>query len=261
VPTSSFRLQEAGDLPLVAAAVHDGHQVRPDVARALALSETDRLREEDPFTGEWTALAGTRIVGLRSRFEVDLNRPREKAVYRRPEDAWGLAVWRSEPPEDLLARSYAQYDAFYDAVRALFERMTGRCGRFVVYDLHSYNHRRGGPGAEPDDPARNPEVNLGTGTLDRSRWAPVVDRLLGDLRGFDYLGRTLDVRENVRFQGGYFAAWTHATFPASACVLSIELKKFFMDEWTGRPDREQVEAVRRALASTVPGVLADLGQL
>ena len=30
----------------------------------------------------------------RSRFEVDLNRPREEAVYRVPEDCWGLDVWR-----------------------------------------------------------------------------------------------------------------------------------------------------------------------
>ena len=78
-----------------------------------------RLREEDPFTGGWTAIAPTRIIGRRSRFEVDLNRPRGRAVYRRPEDAWGLDVWTTEPPDDLVDRSLAQYDAFYTRAMAL----------------------------------------------------------------------------------------------------------------------------------------------
>ncbi|NIP86404.1 MAG: N-formylglutamate amidohydrolase, partial [Planctomycetales bacterium] len=80
---------QVGQGPFVAAAVHDGHAVRDELVERLAISESDRLREEDPFTGMWTSLAATRIIGLRSRFELDLNRPREKAVYRTPEDCWG----------------------------------------------------------------------------------------------------------------------------------------------------------------------------
>ena len=30
----------------------------------------------------------------RSRFEADLNRPRDRAVYLTPADAWGHQVWR-----------------------------------------------------------------------------------------------------------------------------------------------------------------------
>ena len=37
--------------------------------------------QEDPFTGIWTTVAPTRLIGLHSRFEVDFNRPRDKAVY------------------------------------------------------------------------------------------------------------------------------------------------------------------------------------
>ena len=78
---------EESDTPLIAAAIHHGHGVREEIAERLALTEDERLREEDPFTGEWTTITQTRLVGLRSRFEVDLNRPREKAVYLAPEDA------------------------------------------------------------------------------------------------------------------------------------------------------------------------------
>ena len=101
-----------GHSPVVAAAIHDGHQVRGEVSRILALTDAERLREEDPFTALWTEVAETRIIGLQSRFEVDLNRPREKAVYITPEDAWGLRVWQERPDEHLISRSLAGYDAF-----------------------------------------------------------------------------------------------------------------------------------------------------
>jgi hypothetical protein len=247
--------------PLVATAIHNGHKVRREVADLLALSEIDRLREEDPFTGRWTAIAETRIVVYQSRFEMDLNRPREKAVYLAPEDAWGLQVWRDEPPAKVVAHSLAQYDAFYAEVQSVFTDLTRRFGRFVVFDLHNYNHRRQGPDDLPADPAQNPEVNIGTGSMDRNHWASIVNRFMADLKAFDFFGRSLDVRENIKFRGGHFSQWIHKTFPESACALAIEFKKFFMDEWSGEPDQEQLNMIRLALQSTIPGVLEEMNKL
>src|SRR5205807_820538 len=101
---------EFGDGPLVACAVHDGHDVRPEVAACLRLGDAHRRYEEDPFTAEWTSIATTRIVARRSRFEVDFNRPREKAIYITPDDAWGLDVWRCTPPPEMVAKSLQAYD-------------------------------------------------------------------------------------------------------------------------------------------------------
>lgn len=257
-PLFEFR---TGAGPLVAAAIHDGHAVRPELLPLLNLAEGDRLREEDPFTRHWTTVAPTRVIGCRSRFEVDLNRPREKAVYLTPEDAWGLQVWKSPLPEDVIAETLALYDDFYAEVKTILRELIADCGCVVVYDIHTYNHRRGGPEGPLADPEANPAVNLGTGTMNRERWAPVVDRFLHDLRSYDYPGSKLDVRENVRFRGGNFGRWAHETFPDTVCVLSIEFKKFFMNEWTGEADHAQVEAIRDALASTTPGVLAALESL
>jgi N-formylglutamate deformylase len=248
-----------GDGPFIAVALHDGHAVRDEVASFLAIGEEDRRREEDPFTADWVTVAPTQVVGLRSRFEVDLNRPRDRAVYAGPDDAWGLSVWKGELDEALVGRSLAEYDAFYRAMRDLFSGVAERHGHFVVFDLHSYNYRRGGPDASPADEAANPQVNVGTGPVDRTRWGPLVERFMGDLRSYPFCGGPLDVRENVKFRGGHFSRWVHETFPHSACVLAIEFKKFFMDEWTGEPDRPVVEDIRKALASTVPGVLQQLG--
>jgi N-formylglutamate amidohydrolase len=251
-----------GDGPIVATAIHDGHALREEVAAQIALGDADRLREEDPYTGAWTALAPTRLVALRSRFEVDLNRPREKSVYRRPEDAWGLKVWKKEPSNGIVQRSLDSYDAFYAAVERIHSGLAARFGRFVVFDLHSYNHRRAGPSGPPADPAGNPEVNVGTGTMrDRGHWAPLIERFIADLGAADCFGRRLDVRENVRFRGGNLGRWAHETFPETACVLSVEFKKFFMDEWTGELDTDQHAAIGRALEGTVPGVLEELRRL
>jgi N-formylglutamate amidohydrolase len=253
---------EAGDGPLVATAIHDGHEVRDDALRHMKIDEADRLREEDPWTAAWTTVAPNRVIGLRSRFEVDLNRPRETAVYRTPEDAWGLEVWNSEPAPEIVERSLAEYDAFYAALHELYSRLAARHDRFVVYDLHTYNHRRDGPGSPAADPAENPQINVGTGTMrDRTMWAPVIDRFVADLSTYDFPGGALDVRENVRFRGGNHGRWAHETFPNAACVLSIEVKKIFMDEWTGVVDQHLLQAVGRALGSTVPGVLEEVATL
>jgi len=250
-----------GQEPLAATAIHHGHGLRDEVAECMALSDAERLREEDPYTGVWTTVVTTRLVARRSRFEVDLNRPREAAVYRSPEDAWGLRVWKREPTADLAERSLGEYDSFYAEAHRVFSEMQRRFGHFVVLDLHSYNHRRQGPDSPPADPAANPEVNVGTGTLDRERWAPLIDRFIGDLSAFGFLGRHLDVRENVRFRGGRFPRWIHENFPESACCLAVEVKKFFMDEWTGKVAAEEFEAVPRALEATLPGLLESLATL
>ena len=243
---------------IIAAAIHDGHEIRDGLKAIVHISEQDRLREEDPFTGTWTEIAATRIVGLRSRFEVDLNRPREKAVYRIPEDAWNLNVWKTELPENEVIHSLSEYDSFYDEVYKVLSEIESRYGHFVVFDLHSYNHMRNGPDGSPADTELNPEVNIGTGTMDRQYWAPVVESFMKDLHHFDYFDRQLDVRENVKFKGGNFSQWIHKNFPKTGCALAIEFKKFFMNEWTGEPDHEQVKTITLALKSTIPGILKEL---
>ncbi|WP_018476390.1 N-formylglutamate amidohydrolase [Pontibacter roseus] len=254
--TSSYFIIHEGESPLVATAIHDGHSIRDNVNSLCALSEQDRLREEDPFTATWTSITDNQIIGLNSRFELDLNRPRHKAIYRKPEDAWGLQVWKDELPEKLVEESLAQYDRFYEAVRRMLQKSIDRHGCLVVYDLHTYNHKREGAEGPEADPKENPEVNLGTGNMNRQLWAPVVDAFTQTLQGYDYQGRRLDVRENVKFEGGHFMRWLHDTFPDRVCAISIEFKKFFMDEWTGTPDENQVQEIKKALQSTIQPVLA-----
>ena len=251
-----------GTGPIVATAIHDGHNVREEILSCMKLSDSARLREEDPYTSRWAKLAPTWLVGLQSRFEFDLNRPREKAVYINPDDAWGLDVWKEKLPEDLIQQSLKHYDAFYAELEKLYRGLSRKFGRFLVLDFHSYNHKRDGADGPPAESSGNPQINIGTGTmLDRKRWAPLIDRFISDLAAYDFPGGKLDVRENVKFRGGACAAWTHRTFPDSACVLSIEVKKFFMDEWTGELDDFQFAEIGNALKFALAGATEELTRL
>lgn len=253
MPGRSF-LSVVGEGPLAAAAIHDGHEVRREVGRLLALSDAERRREEDPYTGILTDIAPTRWVSLRSRFEVDLNRPREKAVYLQPQEAWGLHIWKRPPPADMLERSLAIYDTFYSHAEQVLEKIVARHGRFVLLDIHSYNHRRRGPGREAADPAANPEVNIGTGSADIRRWGRVIDHFIERLRSADFMGRRLDVRENVKFRGGYFSQWIHQRFRGAGLAIAVDIKKIFMNEWTGELDAVQFRAIHEALRWSAAGL-------
>jgi N-formylglutamate deformylase len=252
--------QEAA-CPVVAVAIHAGHALRDEVADLTAVPAERRFREEDAGTDEWAMCFPTRLVAGRSRFEIDLNRPRDSAVYGRREDCWDVDPWHGPLPPEVVQRSLQVYDAFYAVLAGILDRTQDMFGRFVVYDLHSYNHRRGGPRAAPADPADHPDVNVGTGSMDRDRWGPLVDRFMADLGSVEvpYGDGRLDVRENVVFKGRHLAQWVHDRYPRTGCALAIEVKKFFMDEHTGQLDDGLTRAVGDALAATVPGVVDELG--
>lgn len=240
----------------MAVALHAGHALRPGLAEHIALGDSERLREEDPYTAAM-APEGVRLVEvLRSRFEVDCNRPRFRAVYQGPKDAWGLSVYLDELPDAEDRVSRAVYDTFYAALFDELSRVQERHERFLVLDLHSYNHRRDGADAPAAPSSANPEVNLGTQHVDRVRWAPVVDAFCDVMasKGFE-------VGENVKFGGGHLAQWVTETFPASGCVLAIEFKKTYLDEWTGEVDAAHLGRIQDALASLIGPLRAALDQV
>ena len=244
-------------LPLVMTAIHAGHDLRPEVAERIALDERTRRREEDPFTDRITRAGGLPIVVHRSRFEVDLNRPRHRCVYEDADAAWGLEVWREPLTEEQTERSRRLHDAFYAMLDGFLDDLALR-GPFVVLDIHSYNHRRAGADQSPEPVDGNPEINIGTGSLDRDRWGHIVDRFMGDLTDQVVAGHPLDVRENVRFKGAYLCQHVHERYPDTGCALAIELKKVFMDEWTGAPDHAHLDALTEAFATSVPLLLGEL---
>lgn len=244
-----------GDGPVLATAVHAGHALRDEVAKRSALSGAERLREEDPMT-DYVASVGDHVFVPRvSRFEVDLNRPPHEAVYRTPDDAWGLDLWSTPLPDTVVDTSLRAHDRFYRLMGRWIEGLIETNGRVLLLDVHSFNHRRGGPGSEPLPNEENPELDLGVTTADLDRFGEVVSTLQERLRTTRIDGRSLDVRRNVRFpDGGNWPEWVFANYGDHVCTITLEYKKFFMDEWTGTADIAVLERLRRGLADAVASV-------
>ena len=252
---------QCGPGPIVATAIHDGHDLRPDVEQAMELSSADRLREEDPFTGEAVRGVATHIIAHRSRFEFDLNRGPAEAVYETADQSWGLEVWRGGRCEgSLVERSLAIHADYYRMLGALLDGLVQRHPRFVLIDVHSYNHRRDGPDSPPTPQQDAPDVNIGTFSMPRDEWAFLIDPLMESMRSFDFNGRRLDVRENIAFQGkGEQTRFVHERYPGRGCAIALEFKKFYMDEWTGEPDQAEVDAMRQLVAHIASSAEALLG--
>lgn len=242
-----------GEGPILATAIHAGHTLRPEAEALTALPDDERLREEDPFTDRWVDVAGHTIVVSRSRFEVDLNRPRAKAVYREPADAWGLNVWKSAPSDEFIAGSLALYDQFFSDLGELCDELVAAHGHFVMLDLHSYNHRRRGHDLPVDDPEANPEINLGTESVPpESRH--IVDAFAHAMRTHPFDHGHLDVRENIKFKGGQMTRWINERYPKHGCSIAVEVKKIYMDEWTGELDETISDVVGGALNAAADSV-------
>lgn len=224
-------------LPLLATSIHAGHKLSREMHEHCGIPEADRLREEDPFTDEAAACFPNHILLHSSRFEVDLNRIRDKAVYLRPEDCWGLPIYRDKLPPHHIATLYTDYDQWYAHLDFCVKRMLKQHPFIVVLDLHSYNHRRGGPSAPPDPQIDNPDIIIGRSNMS-ARYHKRVEILRSRLDGAMWNGRAIDCRADVKFPGGYLARYLNAHYPEQLVCLAVEFKKTFMDEWTGQLDRD-----------------------
>ena len=249
-PTPCWTLQFSDD-PIVATAIHDGHALQPAVLAAMRLPEDERLREEDPHTGQAILDVPTYVIPARSRFGIDLNRALDEAVYLTPEQSWGLDVWESAPDADLLESLRDYHRGFYRMLGRLLDEVAARHPRFVVLDVHSYNHRRDGAEAAPTAQEKAPDINIGTFSMPRDDWAFLLDPLMERMREFDFNGRRLDVRENIAFQGkGELTRFVHQRYPGRGCAIALEFKKFYMDEWSGQPYPAELQAMRGFIRHT-----------
>lgn len=239
---------EQVDSPFWAFAIHDGHQLDESLQAYQRLSPEERLREEDPFTAAMAELAINQFIVGSSRFQLDLNRNLANAIYLQPEQAWGLNVWR-DLPEDLLQTLQKEHALVYQEIDALIQQTIERHGYFFIYDIHSYNAQRNGPEEEIDTVA-NPQINLGTAYV-QPKWRPLVAHFQQALQDEFLYGKVPDVRENVKFKGGYLNQYLNAQYGEHGCVVSIEFRKDFMNEWTGAPDPSRITACKQLLMNSV----------
>ncbi|MBL3684692.1 hypothetical protein F2981_20850 (plasmid) [Sinorhizobium meliloti] len=151
----------------------DRHSRRPctraAVRRMFAISEEEVCGRRIPSPSSDPRL---RQSDHRPSFAVSRSTsivPRRRSL---PAAGTGLGpeVWAEEPPQTLVDASLSMHDEYY-AMLTSFLAGIERChGRFVVIDVHSYNHRRAGPEAEPTLSTDAPDINIGTISMDARKW-------------------------------------------------------------------------------------------
>lgn len=231
----SFTLKIEKYVPFVCAAIHDGHQFRRALWENCRHTAYERWYEEDPATHYFIQDQPIVLAGRDSRFEYDLNRSPEKAVY---EDAWGKKLWHKPLREDERKLSLQKHAAFYEVVTSLLKALTSDFEKVFIYDTHSYNWRRW--------ERKVPFINLGTAAIDRNKFQKEVDDWLLLMQDVEIPNaKNPGVAENDVFQGkGYFLHFITQKFP-SALILATEFSKLYCHELEQILYPEVIEAIRK----------------
>lgn len=234
-----FYLKIDDYVPVVATAIHDGHHLPDDLKLQCALSESERLYEEDPFTGRFIQESPITFIGQDSRYYYDLNRLPDEAIY---DVAWGRSVWRVPLSETQRERALKRYERCYTVMHHLLSVLESsfQGETLLLFDIHSYNYKRWG--------REVPEINIGTSQISRNQWGKTLDRYLELLtEHFD----SFWVAENNTFfgKGGFLGQLMHSH--PQCLVLATEFKKYFCDEEHGEVFHEAVEDTRHKLAEVM----------
>ncbi len=236
-PDYSFTVKVEAYVPYACAAIHDGHHFRRELWDNCLHSGYDRWYEEDPETKNMVASQPILIAGCDSRFEYDLNRPPEEAVFV---TAWGKQLWREPLDEAMKQRSLRKHQNFYSVVDALVGKIESKFGVCVVYDMHSYNWKRWD--------REVPTWNLGTHNIDNERWGEEVEKWRKSLSEIEFphnIPQTADIN-NTFFGNGYFLKHITNKFD-NTLVLATEIAKVYCDEYTRTIYPEVVHAVESQL--------------
>ncbi|QCW99987.1 N-formylglutamate amidohydrolase [Aggregatimonas sangjinii] len=238
----SFTLKIAEYAPYICGAVHDGHQFRRSLWENCLHTEYERWYEEDPCTKQMVQSHPVVIAGCDSRFEYDLNRAPETAIYS---DAWGKQLWKKPLPEAERRLSLQKHSDFYRVVDALVRQIEKIHGKALVFDMHSYNWKRW--------EREVPVWNLGTANIDNDRFGELAaswSSKLGRIRLPNGIASTSKI--NDTFQGnGYFLKYITQNF-GNTLVLATEISKVYCDEMTGILFPEVIAAVEKQLKELIP---------
>jgi hypothetical protein len=233
----SFSIKIDDYVPYACAAVHDGHHFSKDLWDNCLHSEYDRWYEEDPCTGQMISGLPITLIAHDSRFEYDLNRAPETAIY---ETAWGKTLWKKPLSKEKKDRALAKHDNFYKVVLSLIVKLEELFGSSVFYDMHSYNWKRWD--------REVPVFNIGTTNVDEEKYRAEITQWQDILDDVQLpIAQKVHCKINDVFQGnGYFLKYVTSN-SLNTLVLATEISKIYADETTGRIFPEVVTAVQDLL--------------
>ncbi|NNE54994.1 MAG: DUF1704 domain-containing protein, partial [Flavobacteriales bacterium] len=236
---NSFRIKISEYVPYVCTAIHDGSNFRDELKIKTVLSDYERWYEEDPFTGDFISSMPIVLVGHDSRFEYDLNRAPEEAVY---DTAWGKKVWKRPLTKRERERSQKKHRNYYRVTHALIKKLEELYDGCVVYDMHSYNYKRW------DRPV--PVFNIGTENIS-DEFEEYVAHWLGELSAIELPGiETKAAIDDVFYGRGYNLKYITDNF-SKTLVLATEVSKIYCDELTGEPYPQVINALKDQMKTAI----------
>lgn len=243
----SFTIKIDTYVPFVCGAVHDGHQFRKSLWKNCLHTEYERWYEEDPCTKKMVQDFPIVVAGLDSRFEYDLNRPPETAIF---DTAWGKKLWQSPLSQNEKEHSLDKHANFYKVVHALMAKLETSFQNVIVFDMHSYNWKRWD--------REVPVWNLGTSNIDNDRYGGLVESWRSKLESISLPnGIKTTSKVNDTFQGnGHFLKYITKNFD-NTLVLATEISKVYCDELTGVIFPEVVAAVEEQLKLLIPEMVKE----
>ncbi|WP_223548313.1 N-formylglutamate amidohydrolase [Aestuariivivens sp. NBU2969] len=238
----SFTIKISAYVPYACGAIHDGHQFRKELWEPCLHTEYERWYEEDPETKNMVQSHPIVIAGCDSRFEYDLNRAPDEAVFV---TAWGKQLWKYPLTEAIISKSLEKHANFYKVVHALIETLESKFGFCTVYDMHSYNWKRWD--------REVPTWNLGTSNIDNQRFGNAIEKWRQSLSEIQFPnGIKSTSKINDTFQGnGYFLKFITQNFK-NTLVLATEIAKVYCDEYEQIIFPEVVSMGERELKERIP---------
>ncbi len=233
----SFTLKIDKYVHYVCGAVHDGDQFRKELWDNCLHTQYERWYEEDPETKNMVITHPILIAGRDSRFEYDLNRIPEEAVF---ETAWGKQLWKKPLSEAQKQKSLDKHTNFFKVTHALINKIEEKFGCAIVYDMHSYNWQRWD--------RKVPTWNLGTTNIDNDRFGEEIEswrQSLSKMQLPNGIKSTADIN-NTFFGNGYFLKYITKNFK-NTLVLATEIAKVYCNEVNQIIYPEVVAAVEEQL--------------
>ncbi len=245
----SFKLKIEDYAPYVCAAIHNGHQFRKELKKLTILSEYERWYEEDPHTTDFISSFPIVLEGCDSRFEYDLNRSPENAVY---ETAWGKQCWKKPLSSKQKNTSLRKHAEFYRVVNALVQKIEEKHEACIVFDIHSYNYKRW------DRPV--PVFNVGTENIDKRKYKSVTQIWLNELAKIELPDIENTTQENDVFFGrGYFLNYITSHFHKTL-VLATEVSKIYCDELAGTSYPSIINAIKEGFKTAIINTVLEFTQ-
>jgi len=244
--TARFHFREPAEV--LGVALHAGNRVRSEMEEIMEVSREERFREEDPYTDRFVKDFPMQLIALDSRFEYDLNREMESAIYPFHKRKWGLQIWKRPLTPDERKKTLLKYREFHALLDMVINFILESCRMAILFDVHSFCYQRERRQEWWKD--EHPEVNLGTRSINRDYFAPRIEAFLEHISRTRVDGHRIRVAENAVFPGGYLTRKFARSHEKEVLVLAIEYKKIFMDEHTGQLEEELLNNLVRDLLLT-----------